>query len=65
MLKRLGYTDEDNPYGDKSLARTFVWKQKMERDSEISRLSEDQIREKLSEIISSIEKLKDQRKKKE
>lgn len=51
--------------GDKTLARTFVWKQKMEKDYDMSKLSEDQIKDKLSDIISSIERLKDQRKKKE
>lgn len=65
MLKRLGYTDEDNPYGDKTLARTFVWKQKMERNQEIDKMSEGEIQDKLKEIIGSIEKLKEQRKKKE
>ena len=61
MLHRLGYTDEDNPYGDKDLARTFIWKQKLERDPtfdpELS--SEEQLREKLNEMITSIERLKE------
>ena len=37
----------------------------MEKDYDMSKLSEDQIKDKLGDIISSIERLKDQRKKKE
>jgi hypothetical protein len=26
LQQRLGYTDEDNPFGDRDLAKPFVWK---------------------------------------
>ena len=28
----LGYTNEDNPFGDEKLLDTFVWRKKMDRD---------------------------------
>ena len=28
----IGYTNEDNPFGDEKLLDTFVWRKKMDRD---------------------------------
>lgn len=57
---RLGYSDADNPYGDKKLAQTFVWKQKIEKDLEkgIDGVSEPELRMKVEDIMKDIEKLK-------
>lgn len=38
----LGYTNEDNPFGDHHLSESFVWKRKLERQG-LSHLSKEEV----------------------
>ncbi|GAA49403.1 hypothetical protein CLF_103019 [Clonorchis sinensis] len=40
----LGYTNEDNPFGDHRLSESFVWKQKLEAEG-LTHLSKEEIQE--------------------
>ena len=36
LHERVGYTDDDNPFGDRDLGATFVWKKKEDQSRKLS-----------------------------
>ncbi|CAD8065353.1 unnamed protein product [Paramecium primaurelia] len=63
-LQKIGYTDQDNPYGDKNLAKSLIWKSKLDEKG-LHGISEHELKEKLDDMLKEIEKLKSQRQKKQ
>jgi len=57
----LGYTNEDNPFGDEKLLDTFVWRKKMDKDGKTHLTETEQkrlIQSRQAELAKDLEKVK-------
>ena len=57
----LGYTNEDNPFGDEKLLDTFVWRKKMDKDGKTHLTETEQkrlIQSKQAQLAKDLEKVK-------
>jgi hypothetical protein len=64
-----GYTNEDNPFNDQNLTRTFIWKKKYEKEvangADPRKLTKERIRKEQEALRAEIEKVKERRARRE